>query len=102
MILSLQRTDIVSGIDHSEVSFWAHLTAELLRGCQRHELNNLDRVRFRCPYSLKTAVKDKCVDLASYIGFWRVSAVHYGALENILKIKGLAHAYGLFHDPFSR
>jgi FkbM family methyltransferase len=97
-----QRTSPVTRPDHAASVFLTHLISELLSNCQRLEIDNTDRVRFGYSSSIKTAVKDKILDLAASLGFYRASAIRYDLLRNILKVDGLDHAYGLFQDQLSR
>ena len=90
----------VTRLDRTD--FLAHLTAELLSCWQRHEVDNIDRVRFGYPSSTKVAVSNKVRKLASYLGFYRASAIPHGALRDVLGVDGLDHAYGLLEDQLSR
>jgi FkbM family methyltransferase len=82
--------------------FLTHLTAELLSCWQRHESNNIDAVRFEYQSSAKGAVRTKACELASYLGFYRASAIPRNALRDVFGVDGLDRAYGLLEDQFSR
>jgi FkbM family methyltransferase len=90
----------VTQLDH--LNFLTHLTAELLSCWQRHEVDNIDRVRFGYPSSTRVAVKNKVRELASYLGFYPASAIPRDKLRDVFGVDGLDHAYGLLEDQLSR
>jgi FkbM family methyltransferase len=101
----------VTGLTPAEIDFLTHLTSQLLKSCQRREFDNTDRVRFPSPRSsfkipspssFKIAVKEKLIQLAAKRGFYRASVVPVDVLKDILKTNGLAHAYGLLEDQYSK
>lgn len=89
-------------LDHAPSVFLTHLTEELIRSCQRHEVDNIDRARFVYPSSITTIAKDKVLYLAACLGFYRASAIRYDLFRDVLTIDGLDHTYGLFQDQLSR
>jgi FkbM family methyltransferase len=90
----------VTRLDRTD--FLTHLTTELLSCWQRHEVDNIDRVRFGYPSAAKVAVKNKVRELASYLGFYRASAIPHDKLREVLGVEGLDHTYGLLEDQLSR
>jgi FkbM family methyltransferase len=95
-------TDALTAHDQATMSFSEHLTAELLCCWQRHEVDNLDRIRYSYPSSSREALKTKARELASYFGFYRASAIPYHHLREIFGIDGLDYAYRLLEDQLSR
>jgi hypothetical protein len=51
---------------------------------------------------LKTSVKDKVIELAAALGFYRAAAIRYNLLKDLLKVNGFDLAYGLLQDQASR
>lgn len=91
------------GVETVETAFLTHLVSELLRSCPRREFDNLDRVRFPSPPPpLRTAAKNKLIELAATRGFYRASAISDDLLNQVLKTPGLANAYGLLEDQTSK
>jgi FkbM family methyltransferase len=90
----------VNRLDRTD--FLTHLAAELLSCWQRYEIDNIDRVRFGDPSSTKIAVKNKVRELASYLGFYRATAIPYDKLRDVFGVDGLDRAYGLLEDQLSR
>lgn len=91
------------GMDVTETHFLEHLVSELLKSSTRREFDNIDPVRFPSPpRSIKSAVKNKLVELAATRGFYRASAIDEGLLNQVLQTPGLANAYGLLEDQVSR
>lgn len=97
--------------DHAKVDFLTHLTSELLRSCQRRDLDNTDLIRFPAPAapfripslsSLVISFKDKVIELAATRGFYRPSAIPEDQLRSVFEVKGLDQAYGLLQDQLSR
>lgn len=82
--------------------FLRHLTAELLICWQRNEVDNIDRERFGYSSSTKAAVRNKVREFASYLGFYRASAIPYDKLREVFGVDGLDYAYGLLEDQLSR
>jgi FkbM family methyltransferase len=96
------KEGIVTSPHHATGAFLTQLTAELLNCWQRHEVDNIDRVRFADPSSTKAALRTKVRDLASYAGFYRASAIPYDQLREVFEVDGLDQAYGLLQDQLSR
>jgi FkbM family methyltransferase len=103
--------DLVTERDHAKIDFLADLTSELLRSCQRREIDNVDRIRFPAPASpfripspssLMISIKDKVIELAATRGFYRASAIPQDQLRDVLEVDGLDHAYELLQDQLSR
>lgn len=92
----------MTACDPTARTFSEHLVAELLSCIQRHEIHNIDRVRYTYSSSTKAAIKNKVRDLASYLGFYRSSAIPHGQLRDVLGIDGLAFTYQLLEDQLSR
>jgi FkbM family methyltransferase len=95
----------------ADIDFIARLASELITSCQRREPDNVDRLRFprsrssfRIPSrsSFVIAVKNKVIELAETRGFYRASAIRDDLLNDVLKIDGLARAYSILQDQFSR
>jgi hypothetical protein len=91
-------TRVATGTGHVGSAFWTHFTSELLASCYRRELNNIDRGRFRFPFSIKRVIKKKICDLAASFGFYRSTNVDH----DVLRIDGLDRAYELLEDQLSR
>jgi FkbM family methyltransferase len=92
----------VTGLDHADITFFTHLTSELLSDCQRREFNNTDQLRFNHPSSIKTALKENLLRLAASLGFYRASPIQHDLLRDVMKTVGLDHAFGLLQDQSSR
>jgi FkbM family methyltransferase len=88
--------------DQTAIAFLTNLTLELLISCQRRQFNNIDRLRFNYPSSTKALLKNKILGLAARLGFYRAALWDAELLTEALKTDGLAHAYGLLHDQFSK
>jgi FkbM family methyltransferase len=96
---------MIPAVAKDENDFPTHLTAELLRSCQRRERNNVDEARFPpspSRSSLISAIKEKIVRLAEARGFYRATPIPEDLLRNVLEVDGLARAYGLLEDQLSR
>jgi FkbM family methyltransferase len=81
-------------------ALWEQLTSVLLNCSLRHELNNVDRLRFTPPF--KEEVQNRLLDLAASVGLYRPSVVRFDMLMDIFKTPGMEQAYGLFQDQSSR
>jgi FkbM family methyltransferase len=86
--------------DDEKNALWAQLTSVLLNCSLRHELNNVDRLRFMVPF--KEQIQDRLLDLAATAGLYRTSVVRFDILMELLKVPGMGQAYELFQDQSSR
>jgi FkbM family methyltransferase len=90
----------VTGLDRTD--FLTHLISELLSSGQRREFNNTDRLRFPDSSSSNRSLRQKVVNFAASLGFYRAATINQDLLREVLKTDGLDDAYRLFQDQFSR
>jgi FkbM family methyltransferase len=86
--------------EHAANTFLVHFTTELLSCWQRHETGNVDRERFPEPISIAT--RRKIRELASFFGFYRLSAIPRDELRSVFNVQGLDQSYRFFQDEKSR